>query len=179
MLRRLPFLTFLYFIAAYSASADDVLTKKNWVNHPAITEIRSLYQLTKALKAHGELVEKKREFGYCIPYADTDRILYTDKSGKPRIYYFSGGSDDSTVSTELYYDDAGTRRFAFIIARAINDTHLEHRVYFSKEGIKIWEAQKLLGGPGYTFPTEWPDEALPRDPMQAFSAKHTCDETEQ
>jgi hypothetical protein len=157
--------------------AAQVLTEKNWINHPDIVEVRSLYQKVKEDKNAGKLKKKERKFKYCEPYEDTVRTLYTARDGTPRIYYYGGGSDDSSVEHELYYDESGKLRFAFITAGAYNGTKVEHRVYFSKAGKKIWETQKRLEGPGYTFPTEWPDEELIRNPLQALNDKNPCPET--
>jgi len=159
------------------AYAAGTINEKNWVNHPEVVEVRSLYQTIKEAKDTGKLKKKERKFDYCEPYQDTDRILYMDGKGKPRIYYYSGGSDDSAVHRELYYDENGKLRFAFIIAGAYNRTKLEHRVYFSKKGLKVWEIQKLLEGPGYTFPHEWPDDELIQNPVQAYNDKSPCPAT--
>jgi hypothetical protein len=138
--------------------------------------VRSLYQKVKETKDAGTLKKNERKFDYCEPYEDTVRILYIDQNGRPHLYYYESGSDDSAVQRELYYDENGKLRFAFITAGAFNGTRLEHRIYFSKTGRKIWEIQKLLEGPGYTFPTEWPDAELIQDPVQAFSDNNPCPE---
>jgi hypothetical protein len=166
----------LWLIAGNAVYAAEPITEKNWLHHPDIFEVRSLYQKLKEMKEAGKLKKKQRKFGYCEPYQDTVRTLYTEQNGTPRIYYYQGGSEDSAVQTDLYYDEQGKRRFAFITAGAVNGTGLEHRVYFSRVGKKIWETQKLLKGPGYTFPTEWPDEQLVQNPEQAFNDKNPCPE---
>jgi hypothetical protein len=160
-----------------SGGAAQVPTEKNWKNHPDIVEVRSLYQKVKEAKNAGKLKKKERKFKYCEPYEDTVRTLYSARDGTPRIYYYESGSDDSSVRHELYYDESGKLRFALIIAGAYNGTKLEHRVYLSRAGKKIWETQKRLEGPGYTFPTEWPDEELIRNPLQAFNDHSPCPET--
>jgi hypothetical protein len=157
--------------------AAEAINEKNWVTHPEIVEVRLLYQAIKKSKNAGHLKKKERIFDYCEPYEDTIRTLYTDRNGKPRIYYYRGGSDDSVVQRELYYDGSGKLRFAFILAGAYNGTKLEHRVYFSRAGKKIWEIQKVLEGPGYTFPTEWPDDELIQTPVQAYNNKNPCRQT--
>lgn len=167
----------LWFLAANVVYAGEPINEMNWIKHPEIVEVRSLYQAIKESKDTGNLKRKERKFNYCKPYEDTDRTLYTDQNGKPRIYYYSGGSDDSVVQRELYYDESVKLRFAFIIAGAHNGTKVEHRVFFSKVGKKIWETQKRLEGPGYTFPTEWPDAELIQNPVQAFNNKSPCPET--
>jgi len=171
-----PLLAVGLWLLTSGAFAAQVLTEKNWINHPDIVEVRSVYQKVKEDKNGGKLKKKERKFEYCEPYEDTVRTLYTARDGTPRIYYYAGGSDDSSVQHELYYDENGKLRFAFIMAEAYNGTKLEHRVYLSKAGKKIWETQKLLEGPGYTFPTEWPDEELIQNPLQAFNDKNACPE---
>lgn len=169
----------LWLLASYGAFAGEAITQKNWASHPEVVEARSLYQKINDAKKEGNLKKKERKYdtAFCEPYEDDARILFTEQNGKARIYYYEGGSADSMVRRELFYDESGRLRFAFIRASAYNGTKLEHRVYFSKAGIKIWEIQKLLEGPGYTFPTEWPDAELIRDPVQAFNEKSPCPET--
>jgi hypothetical protein len=164
-------------LAGNGGYAGEAITEKNWVNHPEIVEVRSLYQTTKKSREAGDLKRRERKFNYCEPHEDTIRTLYTGRNGKPKIYYYGGGSDDSVVQRELYYDESGKLRFAFIIAGAYNGTKIEHRVYFSKAGKKIWEIQRRLEGPGYTFPIEWPEAELIQNPVRAFSDKSPCPET--
>ncbi len=176
-MNKLLFTVGLWSLLGNGVYAGEAITEKNWANHPEIVAVRSLYQTITKSKDASNLKKKERKFNYCEPYQDTIRTLYTDRNGKPRIYYSRGGSDDSAVQTEFYYDENSKLRFAFIIAGAYNGTKLEHRVYFSKAGKKIWEIQKLLEGPGYTFPKEWPDADLIQDPLKAFNDKSPCPET--
>jgi hypothetical protein len=163
-------------LAGNGEKKNDAITEKNWVNHPRIVEVRSLYQAIEQAKSIGSLQRKERRFDDCAPYEDSVRLLYADQNGRPRIYSYEGGSDDSAVKHELYYDDNGKLRFAFIVASAVNGTHVEHRVYFAETGQKIWEIRKQLEGPGYSFPTKWPDAELIQDPVQAFNGKSGCPE---
>lgn len=173
---RFHLMVIIWPLAVVPVFAGQAITKQNWLTHPDIVEVRSLYQTLKAAKDAGKLKKKERKYEYCEPYQDTVRVLYASSEGKPRIYYYTGGSDDSAVEGEVYYDDDGHRRFAFIKAGAYNGTRLEHRFYFSKAGVKVWEMQKRLAGPGYTFPTEWPDEELAPNATQAFGALKPCPE---
>jgi hypothetical protein len=157
-----------------SGYGDECITSKNWDNHPKIVEIRKIYRSVRKAIDRKQLQRHVREFEYCEPYEDTLRVLHVDHQGTVRNYYFSGGSDDSAVQRDLYYDENGRLRFAFIQAAAINGTRIEHRVYFSADGKKLWEIQRLLEGPGYTFPTEWPENDLTRDPKKAFEAMSPC-----
>jgi len=166
----------LCFLASAALYTLDTITERNWKNHPEIVEVRSLCQAINELKNAGKLKKMVRKFNFCMRYEDTIRTLYTDGEGKPRIYYYNGGSDDSALQRELYYDEKGMLRFAIIIASAVNGTILDHRVYFSQQGIKISEIQKLLTGPGYTFPKVWPEHELIKNPIQAFNKEHPCPE---
>lgn len=176
MTTRFLLIVVVWALAIGPTFAGQPITDENWLAHPDILEVRTLYQKVQATRESGKLRKKERKFEYCEPYQDTERLLYTGADGKPRIYYYTGGSDDSAVEAEIYYDDSGTRRFAFIKAGAFNGTRLEHRVYFGKTGTKIWETQKRLEGSGYTFPSEWPDEELAPDAMQALNATNLCPE---
>ena len=161
-----------------SVYAGEPITEKNWVNHPEIVEVRSIYQAIMAAKDAGSLKKKERRFdtSNCEPYEDDVRVLYSDQNEKPRIYYYAGGSEDSMVRRELSYDDKGKLRFALIRAGAYNGTMYEYRVYFSKAGKKIRERRTLVEGPGYTFPPEWPDDELIQNPLEAFQGKSPCPE---
>lgn len=166
-------LTFSLLSAVLTAHADPI-TAKNWHSHPDIIAIREIFNKIQNDKNSGQLIKKSRHFDYCKPYADTERHLYLNSSNIPQLYVYEGGSEDSSVMTETYYDTKGRLRFAFIRAGAANDTTIEHRVYFSTKGKKIWEEQKLLTGEGYTFPKIWPLDQLPKKPLKAFNAEHPC-----
>jgi hypothetical protein len=175
MKKSLPVIVFCV-LSSICAYAGEAINEKNWINHPDVVEVRSLYKKIKEARDTGRLNRKERKFNYCEPYEDTVRALYTDGNNRPQIYYYGGGSDDSVVHRELYYDENGKVRFAFIVAGAYNGTKLEHRVYLSKKGVKIWEIQKLLEGPGYTFPNAWPDDEMIQNPVQAYNDKNSCPE---
>ena len=153
---------------------DEGVTSKNWRNHPEIVEVRNIYKSVREAIDSKKLQKDVREFDYCEPYVDTVRVLYVDHRGVVRNYYFSGGSDDSAMRRDLYYDLNGKLRFAFIQAAAANGTRIEHRIYFSPDGRRLWEMQSYRKGPGYTFPTEWPEEDLIRDPKKAFETMSPC-----
>lgn len=164
-------------MATANALAAEPITNANWMSHPDIVAVRALYQEAQSLQTTDKLKEVKREFEFCEPGQDTSRALYTKAADEPRIYRYEGGSDDSSVTRELYYDTSGILRFAFITASASNGTTVEHRVYFSATAKKIWEIQKKTQGPGYTFPTTWPDADLIADPVSTFDSPNSCPET--
>jgi hypothetical protein len=153
------------------------ITKANWQQHPKIKAIRAIVQSVKTGMAGKTLTTKKRTFEYCEPGEDTMRMLATDASGHARFYQTEGGSEDSSLKFEQYYDEAGRLRFVFITAGAVNGSELEHRIYFDETGKRIWEEQTLKKGPGYTWPEVWPDEQLQiNDATGKFASKSPCPE---
>lgn len=58
----------LWLLTGNGAFAGEAITEKNWVNHPEIVEVRSLYQAIKESKDAGNLTRKERKFHYCAPY---------------------------------------------------------------------------------------------------------------
>jgi hypothetical protein len=129
-----------------------VLTEKNWINHPDIVEVRSLYQKVKQDKNAGKLKKKERKFRYCEPYEDTVRTLYTARDGTPRIYDYGGGSDDSSVQHELYYDQSGTLRFAFIIAGPLTARNSNIESTYRRQGRKSGKRRNGSKVPGIPSP---------------------------
>jgi len=164
-------------LAAPLAMAEPI-TAMNWQRHLAIVEIRAIYREIKQVEGAGLLRKLEKQWPEnCEPrsYEDTERVLYLDARGVVRSYHFGGGSEDSAVRRALYYDRDGRLRFVLIRAGAVNGTSLEHRVYLSKTGRRLWEVQTLLEGPGYTFPSrQWWEEDLVRDPRRAFDKKARC-----
>jgi hypothetical protein len=153
------------------------ITKANWQQHPKIKQVRSIVQTVKAGMSRKTFSTKKRVFEYCEPYEDTERTLATDGRGRARFYKNAGGSDDSSLTWEHYYDETGRLRFVFITGGAANGSQLEHRIYFDGAGKRIWEEQTYKKGPGYTFPEVWPEEQLQiADAIGKFSSASPCAE---
>ena len=156
-------------------SANEAITNKNWLVHPKIKEIRQIYKDISKLNSEDKLNGRYQNYEYCEPYEDTRRELLTERNGTPRYYYQTGGSEDSAVSWHFYYDGNGNLRFALIEAGAVNNTKIEHRIYFNQKGERIWEIQKKLEGPGYTFPREnWPLDPIIYNPIGAFESANKC-----
>ncbi len=145
------------------------ITSKNWQSHPAILEIRGMYKAVNGLIAAKKLKLEKKSFGYC-PNWDLDRSKYSSASGVVRRYIKSGGSDDSAVTFEHTYDALGRLRFVLVTAGAVNDTHLEERMYFDISGKTLWTDRRMTG-PGYPF---YFLPELVRDPKKAFAAAPPC-----
>lgn len=156
------------------------VTKANWQQHPKIKVIRTIVQTVKTGMSGKSFTTKKRVFEYCEPYEDTVRMISTDSRGRVRFYQNEGGSDDSALKWEHYYDEAGHLRFVFITGGAVNGSRLEHRIYFDEGGKRLWEEHTFVKGPGYTFPDVWPDEQLQlSDATGKFSSNSPCPEVKQ
>lgn len=162
---------------AQERGASDELTKANWQQHPKIKAIRAIVQTVTAGLGRKAYKVQTREFEYCEPYEDGLRSIARDARGRVRYYEKQGGSEDSALKLQHYYDEAGRVRFVFITGGAANGAELEHRIYFDEQGQRIWEEHKYTKGPGYTFPEIWPAEQLQlRDAAAAFAAKSPCPE---
>jgi hypothetical protein len=156
------------------------VTKANWQQHPKIKAIRAIVQSVKTGMSRKSFTVRKRVFEYCEPYEDTGRMIATDSRGRTRFYQNAGGSDDSALKWEYYYDEAERLRFVFITGGAVNGSRLEHRIYFDEAGKRIWEEHIYKKGPGYTFPDVWPDDQLQiADAAVKFASKSICPETKQ
>jgi hypothetical protein len=153
------------------------ITKANWQQHPKIKAIRAIVQAVKTGMVRKTLTVRKRVFEYCEPGEDTARMIATDSKGLARFYQNEGGSEDSSLKLEQYYDEMGRLRFVFITGGAVNGSELEHRIYFDEAGKRIWEEQTYKKGPGYTFPQVWPNEELQlTDANGKFSSASPCTE---
>ena len=163
--------------ASQETRANTKITQANWQRHPQIKTVRAVVQSVDAGLSKGRYKVSRREFEYCEPYEDTLRIMAADRSGRVRQYEKQAGSEDSSLTWKHYYDEGGHLRFVLITGGATNGSVLEHRIYFDEAGKRIWEEQKYVKGPGYTFPKVWPDEQLQTtDPGKAFAATSPCPE---
>ena len=160
-----------------SQEASGGITKANWQRHPKIIQVRAIVQSVNAGISKKSFTMRKRAFEYCEPYEDTARTIATDPKGRVRFYGNEGGSDDSSLKWEHYYDEAGRLRFVFITGGAVNGSKLEHRIYFDENGKRLWEDHTYKKGPGYTFPEVWPDDQLQiNEPAAKFSSTSPCPE---
>ncbi|MBX7153031.1 hypothetical protein K1X84_15495 [bacterium] len=143
---------------------DSIITKENWPNHPARKLIVEVVSDIDGLIRNNKLKSVRGESAYSKPYEPTLKEYFVDQSARIRKYIEATGSDDSALNFEYYYDSKGTLRFVFIEGGAVNGSRLEHRIYFSEAGKRIWESHEYLQGPGYTFPEIWPDAELVFNP---------------
>jgi len=149
----------------------------NWKNDARIQAIRKMVDAVNAALTRRHYKISQRKFEFCEPYKDTLRRIAVDRNGIVRSYVTEAGSEDSALKWEYYYDESGRLRFVFISGGAVNESQLEHRIYFAEDGKRIWEEHKYVKGPGYTFPEIWPDEDLKKTKVaRAFSATSACPE---
>jgi hypothetical protein len=165
------------------AQDADTVTSQNWHQHPKIKAVRSVVESINAGLKRGALKISVRKFEYCESYEDTLRKMAVDSKGIVRRYENQAGSEDSALTWQHYYDEAGQLRFVFITGGAANGAQLEHRIYFDETGKRIWEEQKYVKGPKYYWPEVWPeeknDQARPiqkNEPAKAFAATSPCPE---
>jgi hypothetical protein len=162
--------------AAAQAPKAGQVTRANWQKHPKVQAVRAIVASVNAGLSKKTLKVSVREFEYCEPYEDTLRKKAVDPKGLVRMYETQAGSDDSSLTWQHFYDEAGRLRFVFITGGATNGAQLEHRIYFDEAGKRIWEEHKYKKGPEYTFPEVWPDDQLQKQPAGAFTAKSPCPE---
>lgn len=163
--------------AAAQATKDGQVTSANWQKHPKIQAVRAIVASVNAGLSKKTLKVSVRKFEYCEPYEDTLRRKAVDSKGLVRMYETQAGSDDSSLTWQHFYDEAGRLRFVFITGGATNGAQLEHRIYFDEDGKRIWEEHKYKKGPEYTFPAVWPDDQLQKkNPAGAYAKKSPCPE---
>ena len=138
-------------------SAATPITEQNWINHPLIKEIRVLFNETEQSITARRLVR--------IPLESQDAQAWGLDTHHVRKLSVQTGGEDSAISYDHYYDPAGTLRFAFVRANAVNGTSVEYRIYFNERGERIWDNRKHTAGPGYTFPDLIPVEWLVTDSL--------------
>ena len=167
MPRRWVFAAWLALLAPPLGASAEPITAANWRKHPAIVEIRAIYQETRQAEVAGRL-RKEQRTSDC---EDIQRVLYLNAGGSIRSYHYRGSSSDSWVKIAYYYDRDGALRFAFVQAGAFNGTSIEFRVYFSKAGERLWQERRDLKGPGWTFRDHRSDDWLVKDPKRDFESE--------
>ena len=164
-------------ILAALVGAAPPITEENWREHPAIREIRGVFQDVENLRETERLNKKERTFSDCLAYKDDlSRALFSDAKGTPRLYTRQAGSEDSAITIKAYYDGKARLRFVLADAGAVNATSVRIRVYFDEAGKLLWENREIIAGPGYPFPEPWPDKWTARDPAKAFLGPSLCPE---
>jgi hypothetical protein len=164
--KRSAFALALALTATFGAASAEVERPKPGLQSPAIAAIRGIYQAVERDIAAGRTKREQRSVD-CGPLGE-ERTIHTDAAGRVRKYVVEGGSEDSMLVIRQYYDVLGRMRFVFITGGAVNGSLLEHRIYFEEGGARIREEHRYTKGPGYTFPSVWPDEHLATDPRRSY-----------
>ncbi|GMQ56303.1 hypothetical protein AN1V17_06960 [Vallitalea sediminicola] len=129
---------------------EEEINEANWNNHPAIKEIREIYNTI-------EVSIKSNKLFITNGIKDTDSrftkdfSIYKDKNQIVKKYIEESGSEDSGYTASYYFDDVNKLRFVFLELGATNGTNVEYRLYFDAQENKIWEHETLVKGPGYPF----------------------------
>jgi hypothetical protein len=92
----------------------------------------------------------KQDTGHLCDGIDAETTLVRDNQGRPRRLLGAMGGEDSVTTLEASYDEAGMLRFLFIRAGAVNDSTLEQRFWFGRDGVQLHERQTDTGE-GYTW----------------------------
>jgi hypothetical protein len=166
MRKTLSFLLLAIPLLCQAASVDS----KNWMNHPEIRKIRSLYNDIEA-SIRTEKLKKTTLPPGCKnpvhPEWDPDiAALYEESSGVVRKLAISGGTDDFAADANYYYDKGGKLRFFFQSLRDVNGTEQESRIYYRENGEVLYQDGRLIKGPGR--PGGF-DEFI-TDPREAFKS---------
>jgi hypothetical protein len=157
----------LFLSAAPSAWSVEPVTAQNWRRHPAVLEVKAIYHEVRQAVAAGRLRQLRWVFGGCQLHEE--RVLNRERGYAIRSYHWIGSSEDSWSQFAYYYDRGGRLRFVLMKAGAANGTRLERRIYLSKGGKQLWEAETRTG-PGWTFP----ETGLVHDPEQDFRRDSPC-----
>lgn len=136
---------------------------------------RAEFAAATSEEAAGRLNSRVRSFERCPPGETNFRELLVTASGAPRVYSDRSGSDDAGLRRRHVYDEQGRLRAAQIDAAASNGTRLQVRLFFDPAGRSLLQAQRLIAGPGYTFPLHWSAADLVWQPDQALAASSDCE----
>ena len=144
---------------------------------PRLRAIRQRVDAVERDRRQGRLTESVRAFERCAPGEDAERRLYRDGEGRAAKYVRETGGDDAALVFEQTYDRQGRLRYVFIHGGATNGTVLEHRIFLDESGQRLLEEQRIRRGPGYPFPSVWPERDLATSqPEAAFGAAALCPE---
>ncbi|WP_074775619.1 hypothetical protein [Nitrosospira multiformis] len=142
--------------------------------HGEIRQIDQMYDMIKAQIGTDNLIELERKFKYCEPYEDVLRAIHIDHSGTVRHYHAKGGSEDSSVKRDSYYDEEGRLRLTLIDGRAVNETQIRYHIYYDQRGRQIHESHEKVTGPGYPFATAFTTSDFVSEPLKSFHSKNPC-----
>ena len=153
------------------------ITDANWARQLKISEVRKMVNSVNLGITKGVFKTSQKRFEDCDGGYEIYRSITVDANGVVRRYEMQGGSEDHLLTFQHYYDESGRISFVYIIGGAYNGTHILHRIYFDKNGKRIFEAHKDVTGPGYPGFSDYPDDELSiSNPAKDFAAASQCPE---
>jgi hypothetical protein len=149
----LPYLVLLFCVFANcrKGNSDIVITNINWYHHPSITEIRQLYLQIEHDIETKKIISFQRLSEYNGPTNVSKRIIYEDSNYHVTKYVEEGNFKNLSTRTEYFYDKTEVLRFALRTVSNKNSDRLEERIYFGKEGKKIWEIIQRFGKKSFIY----------------------------
>jgi len=154
---------------------EDPITKANWENHPKIKAIQKIIEEVEAGMTNESLKTSTRNYE-CETHGE-ERIIAKDMLGTVRKYKNEGGSEDSRIYQEYYYDKTGKLRFVYIDGGAFDGTTIERQIYYDYDEnqkiiVRIWEVSYTTGMGYFGLGMDLID-----DPTKAFEAElPSCNE---
>lgn len=121
------------------------INNTNWLNHPEVRQIRSLYAAINVDQKAGTLKPESRA---CVLYDGAVEITgttYKDHRRVIRKYTITAGTGDSMGTVEYYYDSRGVPRFTYKTNNAYNGTKKQDRIYFNTSGIHLYTNHRQEG----------------------------------
>lgn len=122
--------------------ASEPITKNNWLDHPEVMKIRSLYSEINEAERSGKLTKKAKKCNLAEGSFEIEGSLFKDKNGVVRKYALIAGSGDSVGHAEYYYDEKGISRFTYRTRGAANGTKAVDRIYFNESGKPLYTDHK-------------------------------------
>ncbi|NPA28250.1 MAG: hypothetical protein GXN91_04340 [Epsilonproteobacteria bacterium] len=118
--------TFIFFLFNSLIFASSI-NSQNWYNHPKIVEIRKeVNRINKNINQHRYRVQKK---GWSDENVGAEAKLYKDKNGNVKKLLIIGGSEDSLIKGEYYYQNKKLI-FSYLVSNHYSGCGTTLRNYF-------------------------------------------------
>ncbi len=112
----------VFALQATAVYGSEQINDKNWKHHPAVENIRVLFNEINEAQKSGKL---KKEAKKCELYEGSvlmEGELYIGADSVVRKYVIDSGSEDSRAKAEYYYNARGVPRFTYRFRGAFNGT---------------------------------------------------------
>ena len=167
-------------------SAQEI-TEKNWMNHPAIVEIRKIYAEVEKLADAGKLETIEKDFQvyqqdeFITMYGEWDKSAPIDPGYWLRklIFDINDPELDFRWEATYYYEKKllsdgtqGRPRFIFALAESKTGARVEYRLYFDAVGKILWENRRLVSGTNDTLPKSLPTLLMEDHKMTIYNQSH-------